>query len=512
VVKSGSGIVRSTPPGIDCGAACSAAFDPGTNIILTAVADAGWSFAGWSGACGAPMPSSPTACSLALVADGTVYATFQVVPQPPGPTHKLEVARSGDGKGRVTSDPGGIDCGTGCSATFAEGTAVALSATPEQGSKFAGWGGACSGSGSGGCTLTISGDTSATATFSLLPPPDECEGMAPPAAGPAPYEHTIQARADCQRGLTDGWGVLALGVTTISPFESSKLDFLTSTGQLLASYPGKLARLTPQLSGFEGVVLAPDFSWALEAWDTKGQSIAKSAAQAGFVGYVAEDPTGGFVLIHHSNSPPVVESYDEHLNLRWRAPLPLNRAPAALAVDRVGNTLALFEGDMNTAPKTADGMWIDRAGAAGPVFRAVGPMDQWAHLSMALTQRVGSGLFVWGGGWIGQIDSLATTVTPPPDWLKARSHHLGLHMVHGGKAYGVMDVEDYASDCPQTIEVVATSGKSCGKVAFRSGADTCKRGPIVIGYDGTVIQEAPFTCIDGGPCTCSWHWWPGFFH
>jgi hypothetical protein len=134
-------------------------------------------------------------------------------------------------------------------------------------------------------------------------------------------------------------------------------------------------------------------------------------------------------------------------------------------------------------------MWIDHAGAAGPVFHAVGPMDHWAHLGMDLTQRVGSGLFVAGSEWLGQIDSLATTVTPPPDWLKARPHNL-LHMVHGGKAYGVLDGPGYAADCVQTIEVVTTSGKSCGAATFRAGTGACYRSFIAMGYDGTVIREA----------------------
>src|SRR5258708_20684384 len=59
VVKTGSGIVRSTPPGIDCAAACSAPFDPATNIVLMAVADAAWAFARWGAASSAPPPGHP---------------------------------------------------------------------------------------------------------------------------------------------------------------------------------------------------------------------------------------------------------------------------------------------------------------------------------------------------------------------------------------------------------------------------------------------------------------------
>jgi hypothetical protein len=46
---SGSGSVTSSPAGIDCGSACSAQFDDGTQVTLTAAADSGSTFTGWSG-------------------------------------------------------------------------------------------------------------------------------------------------------------------------------------------------------------------------------------------------------------------------------------------------------------------------------------------------------------------------------------------------------------------------------------------------------------------------------
>ena len=46
---AGSGRVESSPAGVDCGADCSEAYDPGTVVTLTATADAGSTFAGWSG-------------------------------------------------------------------------------------------------------------------------------------------------------------------------------------------------------------------------------------------------------------------------------------------------------------------------------------------------------------------------------------------------------------------------------------------------------------------------------
>ena len=58
-------------------------------------------------------------------------------------TSKLTVTQTGNGT--VTSQPPGIDCGAACSADFDLGALVTLTATPAQGSYFAGWSGACTG-------------------------------------------------------------------------------------------------------------------------------------------------------------------------------------------------------------------------------------------------------------------------------------------------------------------------------------------------------------------------------
>jgi hypothetical protein len=71
------------------------------------------------------------------------------------------------GMGSITSSPAGISVpcfpNPSCSATFADGTAVTLTATPPPGQIFSGWGGACSGTGP--CTVSMIGDRSVTASF-----------------------------------------------------------------------------------------------------------------------------------------------------------------------------------------------------------------------------------------------------------------------------------------------------------------------------------------------------------
>jgi uncharacterized repeat protein (TIGR01451 family) len=67
------------------------------------------------------------------------------------------------GGGTVTSTPAGIDCGATCSATFTS-TPVVLTATPDPTHAFAGWSGACSGSGA--CSAPVDrANVAVTATF-----------------------------------------------------------------------------------------------------------------------------------------------------------------------------------------------------------------------------------------------------------------------------------------------------------------------------------------------------------
>lgn len=77
----------------------------------------------------------------------------------------LTVSKTGGGAGTVTSSPAGISCGTACTASYAAGTSVTLTATPAAGSRFAGWSGACSGTGT--CTVSLTQATNVTASFAL---------------------------------------------------------------------------------------------------------------------------------------------------------------------------------------------------------------------------------------------------------------------------------------------------------------------------------------------------------
>ncbi|EDP75942.1 SBBP repeat-containing protein [Hydrogenivirga sp. 128-5-R1-1] len=80
----------------------------------------------------------------------------------------LTVTMSGNGTGSVTSSPGGIDCGSDCSETYAANSNITLSVTPSADSSFGGWGDACSGCGTNTtCVVTMSTDKTCVAAFNI---------------------------------------------------------------------------------------------------------------------------------------------------------------------------------------------------------------------------------------------------------------------------------------------------------------------------------------------------------
>jgi len=149
---SGQGTVTSNPAGIDCGTTCVAVFNQGTVVTLTAAAAAGSTFGGWSGGgC-----AGTGTCIVTMNAVQTVTATFD--------TQTFPLTAAVTGNGGVSSNPEGISCPPMCTAQFASGTSVVLTAGAAPGFAFQGWSGAgCTGTGT--CTVSMTQAQSVSATF-----------------------------------------------------------------------------------------------------------------------------------------------------------------------------------------------------------------------------------------------------------------------------------------------------------------------------------------------------------
>jgi hypothetical protein len=155
--QTGIGSVSVSPNSTTCTASCTASFASGTAVTLNAQPGTGYTFAGWGGAC-----SGTTSCNLTMTAAQAVSAAF--APVTPN-SYTLLVNTSGSGT--VSSSPGGISCGSTCSASYASGTVVTLTAQAASGYNFSGWTGSCSGTAA--CSVTLNAASTVGASFTAVP-------------------------------------------------------------------------------------------------------------------------------------------------------------------------------------------------------------------------------------------------------------------------------------------------------------------------------------------------------
>jgi Divergent InlB B-repeat domain len=162
VVTRGDGVVRTPDPRVRCGSDCSARYKRRAVVVLKASPAKFFGFKRWSGGCVGTAPK----CVIALDRSKTVHARFA------RKTATVSVAVGG--RGKVVSEPAGLDCGTvatSCTGTFRQGTTLRLTATPDADGTFGGWGGSvCAGTTATTCEFVVAGNVGASATFGLAAP------------------------------------------------------------------------------------------------------------------------------------------------------------------------------------------------------------------------------------------------------------------------------------------------------------------------------------------------------
>jgi len=158
----GTGSVTSAPSGIDCGTTCTATFTDPTKVTLTAAPGTDSKMGAWGGVCQDQPATGPC---VVTVTGGVVNASVDFDPA----KSSLVVLVTGTGSGRVTSGDSTIDCGSTCSASYADGTSVTLSPKPAPGSKLSHWSGPCASSSTGNtCVVVVkNGPVTVSAVFDL---------------------------------------------------------------------------------------------------------------------------------------------------------------------------------------------------------------------------------------------------------------------------------------------------------------------------------------------------------
>ena len=158
---------------------CTTTYPNNTAVVLTAVADPGFTFVGWvTGYCAGS--TAPT-CSVIMNNTRNAQAQFS---GPALPKFQVNVSGGGDGGGTVTSQATlapGIACtlnaGTAsgaCSQAFLGERSLILTASATSDQTFDGWSGDCTGNGA--CNLSVTTNRSVTANFSAPAGPEATFG------------------------------------------------------------------------------------------------------------------------------------------------------------------------------------------------------------------------------------------------------------------------------------------------------------------------------------------------
>jgi hypothetical protein len=167
VTKAGTGGGSVTggspaePNTINCGATCEHPYIGGAIVKLKGAPFVGSQTVVWAG-CDAIVGTNE--CEVAMTAAKGVTATFPLT------KHKLTVSKSGTGEGTITSNPAGIDCGTGagCEFEFDHNTVVTLSAVAGEHSKPVVWEGCASEPSPTECKVMMGAAKEVKAKFDLI--------------------------------------------------------------------------------------------------------------------------------------------------------------------------------------------------------------------------------------------------------------------------------------------------------------------------------------------------------
>lgn len=162
---AGYGLSCTIVNGVETGFCTAGPIADGSTYVITATAAPNTTVTGFSGCPGTSVTNSAGAvCSFTT---SGVPVNVTVLMQPRAST--LVVQKSGTGTATVTSSPGGINCGSACTASFPNNAVVTLTVSLGAGTTFNGWGGACTPAGRNlTCQLTMTSNHIVSISTSLV--------------------------------------------------------------------------------------------------------------------------------------------------------------------------------------------------------------------------------------------------------------------------------------------------------------------------------------------------------
>lgn len=268
---------------------------------------------------------------------------------------------------------------------------------------------------------------------------------------------------------------------------------------------------TPEQPLVENVTFTPD--GAVSRASTVSEDPAK---MTGFRWSFAQDPLGGSAVVFRG-----VTVFGNHWHglrahrfdaagmPRWAEGKTVESSSDAaeplfhvVGVSNRGEALLLYQDSAFLVSS-----WID---ASGTPAKTSNSDEQYAavlgsgalRFDLALRPLLDGGLALRADGrWRRAYGHLATASNPLPAWLADRATWT-YQFTRGNAGYAALQPSGEASpDCTQRIDLVAPSGRLCGRVTLREDATGCTTGALDHGWDGTVVQQS-------GKDACTYRAWP----
>jgi hypothetical protein len=294
----------------------------------------------------------------------------------------LSVSKTGTGSGNISSSTRSIDCGSTCSASIF-GTTVTLTATPEIGSGFEGWSGACSGTATT-CTVTMDAAKNVGAAFATvtLPSALNSTGMIWTSGGDAnwggettvSYDGVSAARSGAiangqsswiQTSVTDS-GILSFWWKVSSENNYDYLNFYVN-GVVQSDILG----ISGEVGWIEKTVIFPSVGTHTLKWEYLKDDGTASGSDTAWIDQVTYTPMAfsELTITKTGNGTGSISSSNASINCSptCSAPITSGTAVTLTAIPDIGSGFDGWSGACTGTAKTCT-VTVDAAKSVGALF------------------------------------------------------------------------------------------------------------------------------------------------
>lgn len=395
------------------------------------------------------------------------------------------------------------------------------SAPPSSGAPDAGTSGGGSGSGGSGGGGGGGGPDAGTVA-------SDCDGLVP-AALPTQVSYSVAyppyAFGYCGLPIGDGNGVIGLEV---SQNGHPNWDLVSPSGVKQGSLGAWHGAFWDQPAGFEGYG-GSSVDQTVTVWSFDDMGRQRGATGITGSGIYAPDPNGGLLAVGRFTRgtgagpfPQQAWMFNADGTLRWGPTAVTQSAVFGAGVDLLDHTVIISDGGSGNIMA----QWFDANGVAMTdpfviIRNFVAGRNTWFEtaplignsLALRRVDLPDSTSERRTSEWLAILPSGVSRVEAAlPDWLSSHPN-TQLQLIHSRRAYALVPEAQNMSPCAQSVDVISSTGQSCGQVSFTVDGNACMTRELRMAQDGTVMQMLPsdreHDVTPAGVRSCTMHFWPG---